>query len=61
MLVKYAGTRITMLNRRRIGEVFGMLLARFIETGKYKNLEILKDKKSMPMLKNHLMERYGAL
>ena len=59
-LAEYAGTRITMFNRRRISEVFGMLVTRFIERGKYKDVEILKVKESMTMLEKHLMERYGT-
>lgn len=56
-LAKYAGTRITMFNRRR-SEVFGVLVTRFIERGKYKDAEIVEVKESMTMLEKHLMERY---
>ena len=59
-LAEYAGTRITMFHRRRISEVFGMLVTRFIERGKYKDGEILEVKESMTMFEKHLIDRYGT-
>ena len=35
-----------------------MLVIRFTERGKYKDVEIIEVKESMTMLEKHLMERY---
>ena len=56
-LAELSGIRITMFNRRRISEVFGMLMSRFLERSKWKKGELEEVKTSLTALEKQLMNR----
>ena len=60
-LAELTGIRLTMFNRRRISEVFGLLISRFEERDKWKDAEMEEIKKSLTPLEVQLMNRLVLL
>lgn len=56
-VAELVGIRLTMLNRRRISEVFGMLLTKFSSREKNKESEMDEIKKSLTPLEARLLKR----
>lgn len=60
-LAELVGIRLTMLNRRRISEVFGMLLSKYSSREKNKESEMNEIKKSLTPLETRLLNRFALI
>ena len=57
-LSEMVGVRLTLFNRRRISEVFGMLVSHFNDRQQWKAQEMEEVKSSLTPLEQQLMKRY---